>query len=343
MEPSAAAGNALPRAYGASCVRGQLRAMPEDFQVEEVLGYAPDGEGEHAMLWLEKRGLNTEFLARELACFAGVPPLAVGYAGLKDRHAVTRQMFTVGLAGKPEPDWSRFALDGVRVLSVDRHRRKLKRGGLRGNRFMLRLREACGDREEIERRLAAIAREGIPNYFGEQRFGRDGGNVAKAKAMFAGRRCDRHTRSLLLSAARAEIFNAVLAARVEAGKWSASLPGELWSLAGSRSWFGPEPYSEALAERLQRGDIHPSGPLWGRGPSPAADEAGALEMAIAAAHAELTEGLGAAGLEQERRPLRLIPQQLRGHWRADDVLELSFELSAGAYATTLVRELADSY
>ncbi|WP_049621457.1 tRNA pseudouridine(13) synthase TruD [Frateuria defendens] len=330
----------LPYAHGGPPLIARLRSAPEDFQVEEILGYDADGEGEHALLWVEKRGANTDWVARELARHAGVPPLGVGYAGLKDRHAVTRQAFSVQLAGKPEPDWVAFPHAEVKVLAATRHRRKLKRGALRGNRFVLVLREVQGEREAAERVLAALAARGVPNYFGEQRFGREGGNVAQARAMFAGRRVDRDKRSILLSAARSQIFNAVLAARVERAAWDRPLEGEIWSLAGSRSWFGPEPFDAALAERLARADIHPSGPLWGQGDTPAQGEAGALEREVAAAYADLAEGLAAARLEQERRPLRLLPAELRWRWLGDGALELAFELPAGAYATTVVRELA---
>ena len=337
------AASELPFAHGGTPpLTGRLRSTHEDFLVEEILGYDADGSGEHALLWVEKRGANTDWVARELARFAGVPPLAVGYAGLKDRHAVTRQAFTVQLAGRPDPDWSAFPHAEVRVLAAARHGRKLKRGALRGNRFVLVLREAQGGRERAEQVLAAIAARGVPNYFGEQRFGREGGNLAQARAMFAGRRVDRDKRGFLLSAARSQIFNSVLAVRVERGAWDAPLDGEIWSLAGSRSWFGPEPYNEVLAQRLASGDIHPSGPLWGQGEPLATGEAGALEREVAAAHADLAEGLAAARMEQERRPLRLLPKDLRWRWLGDDALELSFELPAGAYATVVVRELAKS-
>ncbi|TAM26407.1 MAG: tRNA pseudouridine(13) synthase TruD, partial [Rhodanobacter sp.] len=212
----------LPRAHAETPpLTARLRSTPEDFRVEEILGYDADGSGEHALLWVEKREANTDWVARELAKFAGVPPLNVGYAGLKDRHAVTRQAFTVQLAGKPDPDWSTFPHAEVKVLAATRHSRKLKRGALRGNRFVLVLREVQGDRARAEEVLAEISARGVPNYFGEQRFGREGGNLAQARAMFAGRRMDRAKRSILLSAARSHIFNAVLAARVERGAWDA--------------------------------------------------------------------------------------------------------------------------
>ncbi len=329
----------LPRAFGGAPLCGRLRSTDADFQVEEVLGYDADGHGEHAWLWVEKRGANTDWVARELARFAGVAPVAVGYAGMKDRHALTRQTFSVQLPGKADPDWSTFAVEGVRVLAATRHTRKLKRGGLRGNRFVLVLREVAGDHAAAEHVLGQIAARGVPNYYGEQRFGREHGNLAQARAMFAGRRVDRNHRSLLLSAARSQIFNSVLGARVERGVWDTPLDGEIWSLAGSRSWFGPEAVTPALAERLASGDIHPSGPLWGRGEPPTVGDAGQLERDGVAAYADLVSGLVAARMDQERRPLRLLPQQLRWRWLTEDALELTFQLPAGSYATVVMREL----
>jgi tRNA pseudouridine13 synthase len=329
----------LPRAYGTPPLTAELRRTPEDFRVDEILGYDADGEGEHALLWVEKRDANTDWVARELARYAGAPPLNVGYAGLKDRHAVTRQAFTVQLAGKADPDWSAFPHAEVKVLASTRHKRKLKRGALRGNRFVLVMRDVKGDKTRAEEILQAIVARGVPNYFGEQRFGREGGNVAQARAMFAGRRVDRDKRSILLSAARSHIFNNVLAARVERDVWDKPLDGDIWSLAGSRSWFGPEPFDDTLAARLAQGDIHPSGPLWGQGEPPTTSVAGDLERHIAATHADLTDGLVAARMEQERRPLRLMPKDLRWRWLDDETLELGFELPAGAYATVVAREL----
>jgi tRNA pseudouridine13 synthase len=332
----------LPHAFGHPPLTARMRVSAEDFQVEEVLGYDADGAGEHALLWVEKRGANTDFVARELAKFAGVAQVAVGYAGMKDRHAVTRQAFSVQLAGKPDPDWSAFPHAEVKVLAATRHSRKLKRGALRGNRFVLVLREVQGDRAAAEVVLTQVGARGVPNYFGEQRFGREGGNVAQARAMFGGRRVERDKRSMLLSAARSQIFNNVLAARVDRRAWDTPLQGEIWSLAGSRSWFGPEPFTLALAERLARADIHPSGPLWGQGEPPTEDAAGTLEREIAALDDDLVAGLAAARMDQERRPLRLLPKDLRWRWLDVDALEVSFELPAGAYATVVLRELAEA-
>ncbi len=329
----------LTRAWGEPVLRAVLRAQPEDFRVVETLGYAPDGEGEHVLLIVRKRGLTTSQAADRLARYAGVSPRAVGYAGLKDRHALTEQAFTVGLAGRDEPDWTNLTDDDIEVLQHARHRRKLKRGALAGNRFVIRLRQVEGSHEAIEARLQQIRAHGVPNYFGAQRFGRHGDNVAQARAMFAGKRVRRRERGMLLSAARSQIFNAVLDARVRAGNWNHAIDGELYCLAGSRSWFGPEPASDVLLERLAKGDIHPSGPLWGVGGSPAGGAAAELENAIAASHRELCEGLAAAGMAHARRALRLLPQALAWQWPAEGTLELTFGLPAGCYATTLIDEL----
>jgi tRNA pseudouridine13 synthase len=332
--------NELPYAHGLPPLRARLRAEPEDFFVEEILGYEADGQGEHALLLVEKRGQNTEWVARELARFAGVSPNCVSFAGMKDRHAVTRQTFSVQLPGKADPDWTTFPHADAKVIQSSRHKRKIKRGGLRGNRFVLVLREIEGDRAAAEERLAAIAARGVPNYFGEQRFGHGGANVDQALAMFAGRRMDRAKRSILLSAARSHLFNSVLAERAQNGQWDTPMDGEIWSLEGSRSWFGPEEFSDVLAGRLAEGDIHPSGPLWGRGDLPSTGAVAALETAVAAANPEIAAGLVEAGMDQERRSLRLVPRQFAWRWLETGDLEVSFELQAGAYATTVIREVA---
>ncbi|HXH01713.1 MAG TPA: tRNA pseudouridine(13) synthase TruD, partial [Candidatus Competibacteraceae bacterium] len=294
-----------PRAFGAPPLRGRIRVQAEDFQVIEELGFEPAGEGEHAWLWVRKRSANTDWVARQLAAYAGVPPSAVSYAGLKDRHAVTEQWFSVHLPGRPDPDWSALALEGVAVLRATRHRRKLKRGALAGNRFRLVVREFEGPRDALPGRLAQAAQRGVPNYFGEQRFGH--ANLQRAAALFRGELqvCDRHQRGLYLSAARAELFNRVLARRVEQGSWDRLLPGELAMLDGSRSVFLVEHADDELQRRLLEMDLHPSGPLWGRGEPATRDEVLALERAVAAELPLFAAGLAAAGLEQERRALRL--------------------------------------
>jgi tRNA pseudouridine13 synthase len=292
-------------------------------------------------LTIEKRGMNTAFAARMLAQWAGIDESGIGYAGLKDRHAVTVQRFSVHLPKKVAPDLAALQTEELRVLDHAWHAKKLPRGALAGNRFVLVLREAQGDRELVEARLQAIASRGVPNYFGEQRFGRGGNNVANALAMFAGRRVARDQRTHLLSAARSQLFNRVLGARVAAGHWDMPLDGEVWMLDVSRSVFGPEPFDDALAARLAAFDIHPTAPLWGRGELRTTGVAAALERAALddAESLSLRTGLEKAGLKQERRATRLRVQSLQWQWAQAETLELRFSLPPGAYATTVLAEL----
>ncbi|MDG2516549.1 tRNA pseudouridine(13) synthase TruD [Lysobacter soli] len=338
---------ALPRAHGEAVLSANMRTTPEDFIVEELPGFEPSGAGEHLLLTVEKRGMNTGFAAKHIAQWAGVGEVAIGYAGLKDRHAVTRQRFSVHLPKKVAPDLSTldFAQGEERLTVVEYtwHAKKLPRGAMAGNRFVLTLRGVSGERAAVEQRLQSIAERGVPNYFGEQRFGRDGDNVANARAMFAGRRVRREQRTLLMSAARSELFNRVLAQRVQRGCWDTPLNGEVWMLDGSRSVFGPAPFDDALAQRLASFDIHPTGPLWGRGELRSTGDAARLETeALSGEEAlALRAGLEAEGLKQERRALRLKPSELTWSWREDDVLEIAFALPPGAYATVVLAELGD--
>lgn len=329
----------LAYAHGGAPLSAVLRAQPEDFQVIEQLGYGADGEGEHVLLTVRKRGLTTQQAAEALARHAGVKSLAVGYAGMKDRHAVTEQAFSVQLPGREEPDWQALTSNELQVLDHAPHRRKLKRGALKGNRFVIALRNVAGDREQAEVVLESLRTCGVPNYFGEQRFGRYGDNVEQARAMFAGRRVQRKIRGILLSAARSQIFNVVLGTRVRDQNWNHAIDGEVYSLAGSRSWFGPEDANETLAARLEQGDIHPSGPMWGQGELPTRGRAAELEQGVADSYPELVAGLVDARMDQDRRALRLLPDDLKWNWLADDTLELRFGLASGAYATTVLREL----
>ena len=330
----------LPRAHGAAVLSARMRALPEDFRVDEIDGFEASGSGEHLLLTIEKRGMNTAFAAKRIAAWAGIPDMGVSHAGLKDRHAVTRQRFSVHLPKKVAPDLSLLESDDLRVLTAEWHARKLPRGALAGNRFELLLRDAEGDRDAVQDRLQAIAARGVPNYFGEQRFGREGDNVGHALAMFGGRRVRREQRGLLLSAARSQLFNRVLAARVEADCWDRALEGEVWMLDGSRSVFGPQALEATLEERLAAFDVHPTGPLWGAGALRTQDACRTLEEAALAdvESLALRAGLEAAGLKQERRALRLRPLDLQWAW-VDAGLRLRFALPPGSYATVVLREL----
>lgn len=331
----------LPRAYGDAVLKGKYRSCPEDFIVEEINAFEAHGEGEHLLLTIEKRGLNTAFVAKELAKWAGIGEMGIGYAGLKDRHAVTRQRFSVHLPKKIAPDFDALNIEGVKLIEWQWHHRKLPRGALAGNQFTLTLRNVEGEKAAVEHRLENIRDHGLPNYFGEQRFGRERANVGMALKMFAGDRVKREQRSIYLSAARSEIFNAVLASRIENKNWLNALTGEVWMINGSHSIFGPEDFTDELNERVQKLEIHPTGPMWGKGELRTISDVAACEAKVANAYGELCLGLEAADLKQERRALRIQVQDLHWSWPTDDQLQCRFSLPPGAYATELLAELGE--
>lgn len=328
----------LSYAFSHPAVSGKIRATPEDFQVDELLGFEPSGEGEHACLLIRKRNSNTAFVAEQLAKLAGIKLMDVSYAGLKDRHAVTTQWFSLYLSSKPEPDWTLLNNDEIEVLTVTRHNRKLRRGALQGNRFTLVIRELQGNIATLEPRLQQIATQGVPNYFGEQRFGHD--NLERVSAMFEGRIKvrDRNKRSMYLSSARSAVFNYLLSQRVAAGNWNSGLPGEMMMLDGSHSVFFAEKIDQEVRDRLQQQDIHPTGPLWGKGALSSSGEVMALEQLLAELFPLFCKGLEAVDMKQERRALRLPVRELQWHM-SDESLNMSFFLPAGSYATAVLREL----
>jgi len=332
----------LPCAHGVPPVRGRIRVAPEDFVVREWLGFAADGEGDHWLLTVRKRGANTHWVAKQLGKLAQIHPRDVGFAGLKDRNAVTEQAFTVPVRSAIGSDWLGVSGDGFEVIGCERHRRKLKRGALRGNDFEIVVRDLQGDPAALANRIAAVAALGVPNYFGPQRFGIDGGNLLRARQWLSGETelHDRFERGFALSAARAAIFNAVLTRRVTDGTWNQLQPGDVANLSGSNSVFRVDSVDETLRERCNEFDIHPTGPLWGKGALASQGQIAALEQEIAAAEPQLSAGLAAADLEQERRSLRLHTLQLHAAL-SNGQLRLQFRLPRGAFATAVLHELIE--
>ncbi|WP_312357855.1 tRNA pseudouridine(13) synthase TruD [Stutzerimonas balearica] len=329
-----------PHAHGEPCGRALLKAVAEDFQVDEVLDIPLSGEGEHLWLWVEKRQLNTEEAARRIARAAGVPLRQVSYAGLKDRQALTRQWFSLHLPGRPDPDLKRAEDESLRVLRSVRHQRKLQRGAHSANGFTLRLTELDADRALLEARLRQLQVQGVPNYFGLQRFGHQGNNVQGARD-FAGRGElpeQRNLRSRLLSAGRSYLFNRVLAERVADGTWNQALVGDLLAFTDSRSFFAAGE-DECQDPRLAILDLHPTGPLWGAGDAPTTGPVQALEQRVAATEPAIAKWLADAGMKHERRVLRLPIGNLSWHYPEPDILQLEFVLPTGCFATAVVREL----
>lgn len=335
-----------PRALGGPAGTARLRVEPEDFVVEELLGFEPAGAGAHVLLQVRKRCANTEWVAGALAREAGVRPMDVGFAGLKDRHAVTSQYFTVPRGRRSAESWLGHRGEAYEVLTAVAHNRKLPRGALSANRFRLRLREFVGERVRCESLLAEAAQRGVPNWFGPQRFGHDLSNLTRAfTASLADAGATRaarppRLRPMELSAARSLLFNAVLALRVGTRNWDRLEVGDLANLDGRNSVFRVARVDAMLAARVAALELHPTGPLHGTGgPQPEA-EPGALEREVLGRESPLASAIEAAGARSARRPLRVALRDLRWAFEGD-TLVLGFELRGGSFATAVIREFIE--
>ena len=334
----------LPRiSTTAAHCSADIRSETEYFQVDEQLPFEVDGSGGHVWLKIQKKGINTDWLAGELATFAGVAQVAIGYAGLKDRHAITTQWFSINLEGHTEPDWSEFETENIKIIEQTRHGKKLKRGVLAGNHFKLRLTALQGEQSTWQENLQQVQQQGVPNYFAEQRFGHQLGNLYRAEHWFSTGKAPkkRNQKSIYLSAARSWLFNLVLAERIQKENWNQALLGDVMLLAGTKaSSFIVDELSDDLNNRLSEMDIHVTGPLWGRGRASVHSDSLIEEEQVLAEWQDWQQGLEKAGLSQERRSLRLFPADFKWQFMDKNQLELEFFLPAGCYATAVMRELA---
>jgi tRNA pseudouridine13 synthase len=323
---------ALPRAWGESLGEGRLRCRPEDFFVREHTGLQLRGQGEHLYVQLRKTGQNTRWVAKRLAEFAGVPYKSVSYAGLKDRHAVAEQWFSLHLPGATDPDWANFELDGVEVLQASRHDKKLRQGQLSYNRFQLTVRECTlVHNDQLEERMRHLSNHGVPNYFGPQRFGRNSANLELVLRAPELRRLKRETRAFAISSLRAGLFNGYLAERVRAGTWLEELPGEA-TVSDRPRGVAEADVSVFGSERL------PAGVLWGRGMAGSAAHVQQLEEAFFSGFPAVCAALDRVGARFSRRVLRARVGGLQ--WRYDEgVLQLEFALGPGVFATAVLREI----
>lgn len=324
----------------------RIRSTPEDFRVVEAPLYPASGEGGHTFLFVEKRGRTTEQVARDLARLSGVPARDVGYAGRKDRHAVTRQWFS--LEGVDPDAALRFELEGAEVLEALRHGNKLRTGHLRENAFEIVLRGDEGiELAPIEARVEETRRRGLPNRFGDQRFGRDGDNAERAREMLAGGRAPRDKRKarFLVSALQSEIFNAVLEARGDG--FDSVMLGDVARVEESGGLFWvDDPATDAL--RARAFEISATGPIIGTKMREPRDAAAALE-------AEVFERFGFASgrdlkpprgvrAQGTRRPLRVRPEGLAVEALEDGrALRLTCRLPPGAYVTVLIETLVGPF
>ncbi|MCK5263829.1 MAG: tRNA pseudouridine(13) synthase TruD, partial [Gammaproteobacteria bacterium] len=273
----------------------------------------------------------------------------VGYAGLKDRHGITSQWFSVHLPGLPDPDWTQIELmegeeGNIKLLEATRHSKKLRRGALKENRFSIRLRHLKGSDDlatKIDQRCQLIAERGVPNYFGEQRFGHGMANLSAAAYMFSNDdlRLPRHKKSIYLSASRSWIFNRVLSQRVQRDVWDTKIPGDVFMLEGKTACFWDDGSTE-LDERIKNKEIHPTALLWGEGELRTQAQAAELENRIVDENPVFKAGLCKFKVQQMRRSLRVVPTNMTWQLQNDDLL-LSFDLPSGCYATMVLRELLE--
>jgi tRNA pseudouridine13 synthase len=329
----------LPFAFGKPLTQGTIKTLPEDFMVEEILGYSLSGDGEHQYLYVEKTGLNTEDLIKALAKTLQKPVKLISCAGLKDRQALTRQWISVHCPGELIDNPEALQGQGWRVLRSDRHLKKLKTGALKANAFTITVRDISHP-ETLESRLNSIQQKGAPNYFGPQRFGINGQNLEKARHMLLeGYKVrDRFLKGLYLSAARSFLFNLILAHRVENQIWNQAISGDVMQLTGSHSIFKIDTPDEVIRQRIQDFDISPAGPLWGKGRDSATLDSLALQQRVLKPYLPMCQALEAREMEKAWRNLIMPVRDLSYEWQ-DNSLILRFELAPGSYATSLLREL----
>lgn len=330
-------------------IGGTLKSRPEDFIVDEIPAYEPSGEGEHLFLWIQKTDVAAEDLIAQVARACGIGRRDVGMAGMKDRRAVSRQY--VSVPARCEPMIGRVESERIHVLRSSRHGNKLRTGHLRGNRFQIRIRDvganAAADAAAIS---DLVGRRGYPNYFGAQRFGRDGQTLAlgldllrgasQIASIPAGRR--RFLVRLALSAAQSALFNAALSERLNDVLLHTVLAGDVMERTSSGGQFVAADV-ETEQPRYDRRETVVTGPIFGPKMMEPTGEPAAWEARILNAH-----GLSGHDFERfpkltagTRRPFVVWPHDLKVDADSEGIV-VSVTLPSGAYATTLLREFTRS-
>ncbi len=326
------------RAYPLLDISADFKLHPEDFAVEEILGFDLSDEGEHVFLKIRKKALTTEQAIVSISQQLGLSRQNLAYSGLKDKHAVTTQWLSFQWPiKKPLPE---IICDHVDILQTRRHSKKLKRGVHKMNHFRILLKNVEGDKGLLENRLQTIAEHGVPNYFGLQRFGFNGNNVYKAEALFKKDfKCKKFQRGLYYSAARSYLFNRILHQRVLHNNWNQAIEGDCFQLQGSQSFFCPEPLCDTLKSRITKNDIHSTATLIGDSPSRLRADAEKLENQVKSNYPILCRGLKEHRLSTKIRALRLLPTNM--NWQiSDSSCEIAFALPSGAFATAVLHEIA---
>lgn len=363
----------LPQPLTPPILHARYKTLATDFVVNEVLPNIFTDEGEHLWLHIQKMGMNTAYLAKLLAEWADIPLRDVGYSGLKDRHALTTQWFSLRIPKKQLPPTPFAPVDlgddeSVQILDQHWHNKKLGRGAHQANQFIITLRDIqlataslntdqlSDTKQKISQHLAHISQLGVPNYFGPQRFGHNGNNIKEALRLFAEpqkdnvksksknkrKRAQTEHHTMALSAARSLIFNEILAMRVCDGSWNTGIAGEVFNLNGSGSIFASEEIDDALRARLIEGDIHPTAPLWGIDNDKVSGTAARLENNVVQQNPVLTKlatGLLQRKIKAQRRALRLPIEGLEWEWQDAQTLILRFKLPTGSFATSVLAAL----
>ncbi|WP_408073461.1 tRNA pseudouridine(13) synthase TruD [Legionella pneumophila] len=329
-----------PRAYGIPNSTATFKLCPEDFQVNELFEGQFSGEGEHIVLKIEKKGLTTEQVIKSLARLINKPIKLISYAGLKDKQALTTQWLSIHAPGEVIEGIETLEALGWKILECTRHNKKLRPGFLSGNHFTITLRNVS-DESDLIHRIEQIKFKGVPNYFGEQRFGRDGGNLIKAEEILVqGRKVkDRFLKGMYFSAARSWLYNLILSRRVKESSWNLPLLGDVIQLVGSNSIFvNDKSLDEQLLQRIGEKDVSPASPLPGRSKNLVKGTALQIINEVYAEWSAWLDGLEKNGLEEAWRANILYAEQIEYRINQGTV-ELSFVLPAGAYATVVLREL----
>lgn len=329
----------LPYPYGAPSIHAVIKHQPADFEVEEVLGFEPGGDGEHLFLWVEKEALTTPELVTRIARDFGLGDNAVSHSGLKDKYAVTRQWLSLHLPGKDCPEHATEG-EGYRVLGQRRHHKKLRPGTHKANRFRLRLREVGELSDATRHQIDQVASQGFANYFGHQRFGSRQDNLQQALRQLNNRKLSRSRRGLLISSLRSHLFNAILARRLQLGHWAQPLDGDVFMLRGSHSIFS-EPVNADLLRRYCELDISSCASLYGSGAVRMSATPLAIEQAVFDENRLIAECLQQQRSRLQMRPLRAVADSFDYVYdAAAEVLEIEMCLPTGSYATSLLNHFA---
>jgi tRNA pseudouridine13 synthase len=323
-------------------IGGRIKVEPEDFEVEEIPAYDASGVGEFLYLWIEKRDMGAQYFAGQLARRLEIPSGEIGTAGLKDRRAVTRQWVSVPI--RAEANLSKIDGNGMKLLEVRRHSNKLRPGHLRGNTFRILIRDAVGDPATV---IGRLRQTGLPNFYGTQRFGRDGDTLQIGLDLIRKTPGSRPVRNpflkkLSLSAVQSALFNAYLAKRMADGLYSRVVSGDVM---GKLPYGGIFTVEDVAAEqaRFDRREIVTQGPIFGTKMFPAKGEAATREAAILSEHGfdrQSFAGFGKLVLGTRRHNIVYLDELT--HETAADGVRVSFTLPAGSYATVVLREIMKS-